>query len=141
MTDTLTVTPTRDLEYLRRWMLRPAFVRKLGVELDAATLDAGFRLALASDAVFFDVRLDGEEKGCIIFSKKPGGWEIHTCLATWLRDTRTAIREAIRCVLGPDERVTATYPAARRSINRLLDELGFSTGAFASGWRTREFIP
>jgi hypothetical protein len=135
----ITLTPTRDATFLRRWMLRPAFVRKMGVNECNESLESAFQTVLEADARFFDVRVDGEEKGCIVFVKMADGWQIHTCLSTWWTATRVAIREAINQVLRPDEKIVAHYPATRTAINRLLDELGFSTGAFESGWRTREF--
>ena len=135
----ITVKETRDTEYLRRWMLRPAFIRKMGVATEANKLESAFQKITASGARFFDVRKNGSEKGCIVFCPIAGGWDIHTCLSTWWADTRVAIRDAIHQVIGPEDAIVAHYPEARRSIERLLDDLGFSTGAFDCGWRRREF--
>ena len=39
----------------------------------------------------------------------------------------------------PTARVLASFPAARRSVNRLLDDVGFSTGTVESGTAYRCF--
>lgn len=135
----ITVTPTTDETYLRRWMLRPSFLSKMGVRSGDAAIEPAFLDAISSPAVFFDVRVDGDEKGCIILFQNAAGFDLHLCLATWWRDTREALRQAMQHPLVAGRRVLASFPAARRSVHRLLDDVGFSTGTVESGTAYRCF--
>lgn len=131
----MTVMRTNDRCYLRRWMMRPAFLRRMGVA-ENDTLEIAFQKTLVSGAVFFSV-IDGEEKGCIIFSPEPFGWSLHLCVATWWRKTRIALREAIKQMRNVGQLLMAKYPIPRRSLDKLLDDTGFSSGYLADGWRVR----
>ena len=135
----MTVKPTTDRAYLRRWMLRPAFVRAMGGFPDGVDPDAAFSVMLQSDAKFVGVWDDGHEKGCIIFNRVPGAWGLHLCLATWWTKTRIALKQAIAMCIPAGETVVAEYDGSRASLNRLLDDIGFSSGDTHEGKRIRTF--
>lgn len=132
------VALTRDSDFLRRWMLRPSFVKKMGGFPAGVDADAAFSAMLASDARFFGVWDGAAELGCIIFRRIAEGWELHLCLATWWSKTRMALVAALAALSETGGRVIARYDAMRRSIDLLLDDVGFSEGVTCAGWRTRE---
>lgn len=138
MSDEIAVEPTRDVGFLRRWMLRPAFVKRMGFDPKSPLLDGHFLAIYISGAKFFSVIVRGIERGCIIFGLKPDAWELHLCLATKFADTRIAVRKTLAAVGG---KVVARYEAGRRSLNLLLDDLGFTEGTTLGAYRVREFNP
>ncbi len=129
------VSETRDPPFIRRWLLRPSFVRKMGCDPDTPALPGACQQLIESDARFFQVLVQQVEKGCIIFQHVTDGWELHLCLATWFSDTRVAVRRAIE-LLGT-EPVVIRYPSWRRALHRLMDDLGFQPGFSRDGWTMR----
>jgi hypothetical protein len=128
MDGALKIEPTRDVELLRRWMLRPSFVASMaGAGLPITDdLEASFVSTIRTSR-FFAVTRDGNERGVIIFKRSdPGVWELHLCLATWFTHTRVAVRSAIAQLCQSGERVAAFYAQSNRAVTQLLDDLGFS---------------
>lgn len=136
---TLRVEPTRDREYLRRWMLRPSVLRGVlrGLPpMAPAAIERDFDAVVRSPARFFAVHVDGEEKGCILFKQREDAtWELHICLATWHSTTRLAVKIAIGR-MGPTT-IHGDFCASNRAVMRLLDDLGFSAPEiFQPAWST-----
>lgn len=138
-TNEIEVRPTTDVEYLRRWMLHPAFVRKMGGDPKSPQIAKAFDELVTSDARFFAVSVRQIDKGCIIFKRIVGGWELHLCLATWFTTTREALKCALRALGVTSGVVVAKYPVPRRAVDRLLDDVGFTVGRFDGHFRVRDF--
>ena len=94
---------------------------------------------LKSDSKFVGVWDGNTEKGCIIFNRISGAWGLHLCLATWWTKTRIVIKDAIKLVIPAGGTIVAEYDCTRNSLNRLLDDIGFSIGIIHDGKRIRTF--
>lgn len=139
----IAVQPTEDEALMRRWLLRPAFFTRVGgAGHTPAALDAAFGALRHAKPRVFAVWVRGEEKGCIVF-REGGGWrgrwELHLCLGTFFTHTRVALAEALRLMHGTAAIVEAAYPAARRALDLLLNDVGFASGPVIAGRRIRVF--
>ncbi len=131
------VAETHDRDLLRRWMMRPAFIRKMGGEtIPSEVLETAFGEIANGNNRFFSVHVRGEEKGCIILKRSGKAWELHLCLATWLTHSRIALRKALSRIAS-EAIIMARYPQTRRAIDRLLDDVGFGPCTNDGTWTVR----